>query len=75
MEARRTSTSLCRVVAVVEGVHRLAPVASLSEEPARRYFRNSTALTKMIERSGVLDNPSTLVALEQLLEEETPHGV
>lgn len=75
MEARGTSTRLCRIVAVIEAVHRIATGTVLSEEAARHYFRDPTALTRLIKRSGALDSPLKRAALKQLLEEEVPHGV
>jgi len=75
MEARLTLTGPCRIVAVIEEVHRLPTSTALSEEVARQYFRDPRALVRVIERSGVLDNPLTRVAPNQLLEKEAPHGV
>jgi uncharacterized protein (DUF2236 family) len=75
MDARGTSTSLCRIVAVIEEVHWLATGTALSEDTARQYFRDPKALARVFERSGTLDSPSKRDAFEQLLEKETPHGV
>lgn len=75
MDARGTSTSLCRIIAVMEEVHRLATGTTLSEEAARQYFRDPKALARVIERSGTLDIPSKRDTLKQLLEREAPHGV
>jgi hypothetical protein len=75
MEEGRTCTRLCRFVAAIEELHRLATGTALSEEVAREYFHDPKALVRVIERSGVLDNPLTRVALKQLLEKELTHGV
>ncbi len=75
MEERGQCTRLWRSVAVIEEVHRLATGTALSEEVARQYFHDPKALVRVIERSGVVDNPPTRVALKQLLEKEITHGV
>jgi len=75
METRGTYTRLWRIVAVIEEVHRFATGTALSEETARQHCRDPKSWAAVIERSGVLDNPSTRVALKQLLEKEAAHGI
>ena len=62
-----TPTSAPRLSGFLANVHRLATGRELKLTDALKYFRDPARLTLIVERSGVLADPSKRRRLEALL--------
>jgi hypothetical protein len=74
LKRHRVQTPAPHLSGLLADVHRLATGRELELNDALKYFRDPARLTLVVERSGVLVNPSKRRRLEALLSEPR-HGI